>query len=427
MMDSDPESPRNRRIRGVGGLEAGRCDITSVYFHRHGQFAFGLTLRGRFVPPAPHTSETIAPLEQPRLSGDDFAIAAVDEGSVGTEAGGPRAALSNGVRGTALESVSQAHGQNRDLEPVPDAPVHAQLEFGFKFPSQVDNLSHQLAPQDQESPHGVTANDSFGPFPIELDFPPQENTRPLRTAAEQQNGNYQMTTDGPLLNDFSQESLVEQQSQNYQAAMNGQFLSENLNEVFNINEPSQEMIHSEGDFPTSSQETGFSFNDFDFLQGVEARPSPLSGGSRTDYHFSNGTPALGQGTAFSFNDFNPSEGIETSPNILSASPQTSFAFPDSIPFSSQESSSSSLTPAAISPSTPTTAPNSPNDSPDRQPCLHCPLTFKRGGDLKRHEKVHARQRDFPCRQPACSRKGRKGFYRKDKLKAHEKQVHRMHL
>jgi hypothetical protein len=421
-MDSDPESPRNRRIRGVGVLEAGRCDITSVYFHRQGRHAFGLTLRVRFVPPTPHTSETIAPLEQPGLSGDDFAIAAIDEGSIGTEDGGPRAAFSNGMRGAALESVSQANGQDRDLESVPDAPVHAKLEFGFEFPSQVDNLSHQLGPQDQESPYGVTANDPFGPFPDEFDFPPQEMTRPLQAAAEQQNGNYQTATDGSLLNDFNQESLVEQQSENYQAAMNGQFLSENPNEVFSINEPSQEMIHSEGDFPTSSQETAFSFNDFDFLPGVEARSSPMSGSSGTDFHFSNGTPAFSQETAFSFNDFSPSEGIETNPNTLSASQQTSFAFPDS----SQESSSSSLTPT-ISPSTPTTAPNSPNNSPDRQPCLRCSSTFKRAGDLKRHEKVHAPRRDFPCRQPACSRKGGKGFYRRDKLRAHEKQVHRMHL
>lgn len=426
MMDSAPESPRNRRIRGVGGAEAGRCDITSVYLHRHGQYAFGLTFRGRFVPPAPHASEAIAPLEQPGLSRDDFAIAAIDEGSIGTKAGGPRAALSNGVRGAALESVSQANGQNGDLEHVPDTPMHANWEFGFEFPSQVDNLSHQLAPRDQESPYGATANDSFGPFPNEFDFPPEEMTRPLQTAAEQLNGNYQMATDGPLPNDFNQESRAEQHNEHYQAAMNRPFLSEDLNEMFSTNEPGREMIHSEDDFPTFSQETAFSFNEFDFLQGVEARPNPLSASSGTDFHFSNGPPAFSQETPFSFNNFNPSESIGAGPGMLSASQQTSFAFSDSIPLSSQESGSSNLTPA-MSPSTPTTAPDSPNNSPDRLSCLICHSKFKRAGDRQRHEKVHRGQRDFPCRQPACNRKGGKGFYRSDKLKAHEKQVHGMHL
>ncbi|PMD45971.1 hypothetical protein L207DRAFT_523422 [Hyaloscypha variabilis F] len=413
--------------RQVGGLEAGRCDITSVYFHRHGQYAFGLTFRGRFVPPAPHTSETIVPLEEPVLNGDSFAIAAIDEGSIGGEAGLLRAALSNGVRGAALEGIGQANGQNGDLEHIPDAPLHANLEFGIEFPSQVDKLSHHLAPPEQESHYRTTANGSFGPFLNEFDFPPQETTRPLQTTAEQQNGNYQIATDGPFLNDFNQESPVEQQSANYQAAVNGPFLSEYSNEVFSSSEPSQKMIHPEENFPTSSQETAFPFSDFDFLQGVEARPNPSSASSGTNFHPSNTTPAVSEETAFSFNDFNPSEGIETSPNMLSATQQPSFTFSDPIPFPSQESSSSNLTPA-ISPSTPATAPNSPNDSPDRHSCIHCSSTCKRAGDLKRHEKVHfQRERNFHCRQPGWSRKGGKGFYRKDKLKAHEKQVHKMHL
>jgi hypothetical protein len=63
-------------------------------------------------------------------------------------------------------------------------------------------------------------------------------------------------------------------------------------------------------------------------------------------------------------------------------------------------------------------------SPDRHSCPHCPRTFKRLGDVKRHEKVHIPgQRRFHCRQAGCERKGWRGFYRRDKLRDHVKTVH----
>ena len=418
-------TPRNRRIRGVAGSEAGRCDITSVYLYRHGQYVLGLTFRGRFVPPVPHASEIIAPLEQPGLSGDDFAMAAIDEGFIGTEAGGPRAALPNGVRGAALESVSQVNGQNGDPEHGLDTRIHAHWEFGLESPSQEDDLSHQLAARDQESPYGATTNHSFRPIPNEYDSSPEEMTLALQTAAEQLNGNYQMAPDGLRPNDFDQEWGAEHHNEHYQAAMNRQFLGEVSNELFSTNEAGQEIIQFEEDPPTFSHETAFSFNELDFLQGVEARPNPLSASPGTDFSFLNGAPGLSQEANFPFDNLNPSESIGAVPGMLSASQQTSFDFSDSVPFSSQESGSSNLTPAT-SPSTPTKAPHSPNSSPDRLSCPICDSKFKRAGDRQRHEKVHSGQRDFPCTQPACNRKGGKGFYRSDKLKAHEKQVHGMH-
>ncbi|KAN0106733.1 hypothetical protein V8E51_009609 [Hyaloscypha variabilis] len=107
-----------------------------------------------------------------------------------------------------------------------------------------------------------------------------------------------MATDGPFLNDFTQESTVEQQSENYQAAVKRPFLSESPNEVLSISRPSQEMIQAEENFPTSSQETAFSFTDFDFLQEVEARPNPSPASSGTNLQLSNSTPAFSEEAAF---------------------------------------------------------------------------------------------------------------------------------
>jgi hypothetical protein len=79
-----------------------------------------------------------------------------------------------------------------------------------------------------------------------------------------------------------------------------------------------------------------------------------------------------------------------------------------------------------SPSNPP-SPSSPSGShisPDRHPCPHCPRTFKRPGDVKRHEKVHIpSQRRFHCWQVGCERRGWRGFYRRDKLRDHAKTAH----
>jgi hypothetical protein len=62
----------------------------------------------------------------------------------------------------------------------------------------------------------------------------------------------------------------------------------------------------------------------------------------------------------------------------------------------------------------------------RQFCRLCNATFKRPGDVKRHARVHyPEQRNFHCREPHCGRNGKHGFYRKDKLRAHQRQVHNM--
>ncbi len=57
----------------------------------------------------------------------------------------------------------------------------------------------------------------------------------------------------------------------------------------------------------------------------------------------------------------------------------------------------------------------------RPQCSTCNTTFKRAGDLARHEKKHQAGRAFKCLVPGCSFKG---SYRKDKLDAHVKSCHR---
>jgi hypothetical protein len=61
----------------------------------------------------------------------------------------------------------------------------------------------------------------------------------------------------------------------------------------------------------------------------------------------------------------------------------------------------------------------------RHYCRLCNTAFKRPGDVKRHSKVHFPERNFHCREPDCKRNGKHGFYRKDKLRAHQRQVHNM--
>jgi hypothetical protein len=66
--------------------------------------------------------------------------------------------------------------------------------------------------------------------------------------------------------------------------------------------------------------------------------------------------------------------------------------------------------------------------PTRYYCGDCGSSYAREGDLKRHERYHPpKYRTFHCSQPGCERKGRKGFYRREKLRIHERRVHSLFL
>ncbi|PMD22574.1 hypothetical protein NA56DRAFT_657972 [Hyaloscypha hepaticicola] len=111
----------------------------------------------------------------------------------------------------------------------------------------------------------------------------------------------------------------------------------------------------------------------------------------------------------------PDQNLQAYPTIPSPNPETSLS-------SEFDLTTSLRTPDPHSPS----MASSSNTSPTRQFCGLCRSTFKRPGDLKRHEKVHfPERRSFHCWQYGCERNGRKGFYRRDKLRDHEKQVHGM--
>lgn len=95
-------------------------------------------------------------------------------------------------------------------------------------------------------------------------------------------------------------------------------------------------------------------------------------------------------------------------------------------FSSALSTASSNISSTPTTCTTTTTPMISASSPDAHICSYCHLKFTRSSDLKRHKGRHfPEQWGFHCKQSGCERKGQKGFYRRDKLIAHERQVHGM--
>ncbi len=62
--------------------------------------------------------------------------------------------------------------------------------------------------------------------------------------------------------------------------------------------------------------------------------------------------------------------------------------------------------------------------PTNHLCDRCTGAFGRAGDLRRHYRVHFPDyRTFHCRLEGCSRNGQRGFYRRDKFRDHQRQVH----
>lgn len=351
------ESARNRRNRGQGHLEAEYNDFSSSCPQSR-QHAFDSTLHRFSVTMPSHPMGSIAQTNQLGPGAGSLASIGIGEDS---------------IFGEAAEDLCHWQGDG-GVEPVPNSTMHPDLEMVFDSILQ-SNSPRQLGLRNQDMHYQTTVNDS-GRFTNDLDFLPQAvSDPPSQPAPEQQNGNYQSTTNRSLLSDFGQESPPDQQYGNYQRIINGPFLGPDR--------LSQEMSLSEEEFPTSSQETGLSWNNF-----------------------------------------------KTSMSIPSARPETIFSSSEfdclgNFPTSSQESSSSHLTTSA-SPTTPATTPSSVNTSPDRLSCPECFKTFGRAGDLKRHQGMHL-PRKYHCRQQGCKRNGGKGFYRRDKLRAHQKKRHGMHL
>jgi hypothetical protein len=246
-------------------------------------------------------------------------------------------------------------------------------EGSMAAPSQANGLNADLEPVPN-----VTTSANFG---FNIDSSAQVEKVPLQMVPEQQTENYQNAVHGPFLSDFDEN---------------------NPNDIFSVNEPGTNMGFSEAfeanpDFPTFSQDTAFSSHNFNYLFDVEA--SPIFPSASTEMGFSS--------NEFGFSDSAPRRSQERS-------------------FSSASSSSSPNLTTATSPNTSATTPSIVDSSPDGHFCCLCHSTFKRLSDLKRHEGVHfPEQRKYHCKQSGCERKGRKGFYTRDKLRMHERQVHRL--
>jgi hypothetical protein len=244
-------------------------------------------------------------------------------------------------------------------------------ECSMTAPSQASGLNADLEPVSNMIVH---SNSGFN-----IDFSARVKKVPIQMVPEQQTENYQLAVHGPFLSEFDEK---------------------NPDDIFSVNELRQKIDSLEGleanpDFSTFNQDTAFSSNNFNYLYNVEANPTVLSAIPEMDF----------SSNEFNFSNIAPRSSHERS-------------------FSSASSSPTSNLTAVTSPSTSATTPSIIDSSPDGHLCRICHSTFTRPSDLKRHEGVHfPEQRIYHCKQLGCERKGRKGFYRRDKLKMHERTVH----
>jgi hypothetical protein len=391
-----PEMARNLRNRGTGYPEAGYGDILRSTFQNSDQYEFYPTLGGFFVPSSSQR-DPIAQIEESVADAGGITTITFVEDLIFEETGGIRTAFPLGLRGTELGGcggvVATSHSNEQHDGPVPVSnATMTPFETGFHLPPQSENYPLQFGSQNRERHYETTVLGFSGPFQNDFDFLPSAvNTTPSRPAPDQQNSYYRTAAKVPLLADFGQEGIPDQLAETYQREIKEPFLDDfDLGarfESFTFNTPIQEMSFSEAVASTSSQGTNPSWNELSLLGHVE----PSRGAPPAD----------------------PEKGFCDDFDLLG-----------SVPTSSQESPSTQTTYSTPSNNLVTT-PSSANTSPDRHFCLHCLATFGRPNDLKRHQGKHLPKR-IHCRQPGCGR-GRKGFYRRDKLKAHEKQVHKMHL
>jgi hypothetical protein len=264
-------------------------------------------------------------------------------------------------------------------------------EFGGNFSNEVcvhhpddEGLVEAASQIDKQYQDPTSQTDSE----INFDFAPQVETTSLYSIPENQDWYYNAAASDTIPNEFE---LQSQAGAIVGDPLLNDFAQDTSNHMLDFNitsevmEISGSLITASG-APPENTEMDLSFNSFD------------------------------QNTASDIFDFGmPNQNPQTYPTIPSPSPETSFS-------SEFDLTTSLRTPDPNSPS----IPSSSNTSPSRQFCGLCRSTFKRPGDLKRHEKVHfPERRSFHCWQYGCERNGRKGFYRRDKLRDHEKQVHGM--
>ncbi|KAE8451710.1 hypothetical protein EG329_003167 [Mollisiaceae sp. DMI_Dod_QoI] len=374
------ESARNRR---GGLLDGGYCDITSFRLQRRGPYDFTLSIQGSFVPPASHMMNS-TPIEQPRAGGCDVAFIDLDGNSLFGESDGLGNIFPNGAHRISSEvqvpvvASSWNNGQNGAHESIQDTALDANFDF------DLNNL-------------------------------PRSSINPLDIAGEHQKGHCEIAVSDSVLNGFQ----------------------DNLDDIIGMSLPGQGI-----DWPDSleTRQTASAlgskmhlsdeFNEdngkgiFDIgVRGLEIDPETKPNAPSVSQDVSFFPFRLDQNTLNdilsidipSFETVLP-DSLEMSPNPPSSQAMSFSSNSDASDFSTHLSTPTRHSPAA----TPSSA-----GSPGRNHfCNHCNKAFERSSDLNRHAKVHfSGQRIFPCTHLGCRRKEAKAFYRKDKLKDHEKQVH----
>ncbi|KAF8846736.1 hypothetical protein BDZ45DRAFT_755682 [Acephala macrosclerotiorum] len=372
----------------------------------------------------------LTPIEQPRAGRGDVAFIDPDGNWLFRESDGLGNICSNGVHRIDSEvqvpvvASSRNNGQNGGYEPVQDAALCANFDFDHNFP-------------------------------------PRPSTNPPNIAAERQKGHCEIAISDPFLNDFQDNlddvfgmylpdqgidwsgSLETKQTTSAPGSKmhsSDEFNQDNCYNIFDIGVPSLEIDPSNSpetspNAPSNNQDASYfpilldqnTLNDalnidiqtleMDLSDSLEMSPNPPSSSQDAsfssnlfDQHFPNGVDTSNP-------EFNLPDRLESTLDDLSVSQAKSFS-------SSSNESDFSTYPSTPTRRSPATTPSSTGSPGRHHSCNHCNSAFKRLSDRNRHAKVHfPGQRTFHCTHLGCERKGRKAFYRKDKLKDHEKQAH----
>lgn len=369
-MQSAFESGEKGQNGGLDDFDGGGCDITSLRLTRRGRYEFDLTFHVRFTHPTPDQMDSIPPLELPAPAMDCFADSGFDDYSTLGEPGKLRANFSIGVLESLLKEKSTmvapplANELNRDLEYVPNMINHTNLGANLGF---------------------------------DIDVSSQVEKAPLQMVFPKQIENFQTAIHEPFLSAFNQNNRIN--------AFNTDELRRGMN--------SSEGFEAKSTFPTFSQTSTFSSGNLNSIYGLGFNPVASStsaeiGISSDEFNFSTNTPRSSQKSPF----------FSSASSLSSSNLSTTIVSP-SISANTSPSISAHTSPSALA-----TIPRLIDSFPEGYFCRLCSRTFKRPSDLKRHEGVHfPEQRKHHCKQSGCERKGQNGFYRRDKLRIHERQVH----
>jgi hypothetical protein len=419
-MDFEMDSARNRRRVS---LEGGYCDIISQTFHRHGRHKF-VTIHGFFVSSASSVMGSISSIRQPEPGMGGFETIGLEDSLFGALRG------AEGLEPDVSEAASsRTNGRNEDLHPFPERNLDVAFEFESAFPSQFE-----VAPTRQGRPYETVANEALPNNSFSVGMPGQGigfsdglGTSPhVPSASQETSFNSDRFGPGNTNKMFHFSHILER---------NPNVPSASQEPSFSSNAPTKQRKFNSSAFKPILTNDYFNFSGS--LENANVAPVSPETSFYSDFNSDNTNGVF---------DMDFSGNLRTSPNAPSASQETSFSNNfalNSTPLSQQPSFSQKSTPytppsqdthlsntSFLPPPTPKTpSPSSPSlatspSSNSPHSCSICSATFKRPGDVKRHEKKHfPAQIAYHCWEVGCERNGMKGFYRRDKLRDHEKTVH----